>query len=180
VPPTERARVFFALWPDSVLQGALAACAREAQAECGGRAVVRENIHLTLYFVGSFERARLHALEELAASLVARSFTLEFPRLRYWRRQRLVWAGAAHCPPALAHLVSSLNAALESERLPREERSYVPHITLVRNAERRPQRAAIAPLTWDVRDFVLVESHTLAGGVRYEVIGRWPLAAAAA
>ena len=54
-------------------------------------------------------------------------------------------------------------------------RSYVPHVTLVRDARGR----AVLPaprFTWDVREFVLAESGGEAGAnAGYAIVGRWPL-----
>jgi RNA 2',3'-cyclic 3'-phosphodiesterase len=173
-----RARLFFALWPDPGLQAALASCARTAQSECGGRATAVEKIHLTLVFVGSVERSRIGELEALAAAVPSAPFELEFSRLGYWRRQRIVWAGATRTPPELVRFVGSLSGALSGLGLTVDERPYVPHITLLRNARCAPQRLRISPVWWSVHDYALVESRPVDGGVRYGVIRRWPLRSA--
>ncbi len=173
----DRARVFFALWPDAPLRAGLARRAREAQAECGGRAVAHSNIHLTLFFVGSIERARLAALAALASAVRASSLELQIDALGYWPHNRIVWAGAQASPAELAGLVKALTAALAREGIRGEARPYAPHITLVRGAARAPVARCAAPLAWRARDFVLLESVAMGSGVRYEVRGRWPLSA---
>jgi 2'-5' RNA ligase len=176
-PESNRARLFFALWPERSVQAALGSLAVEAQAQCGGRAMVQDNIHLTLFFVGAFERAHIGTLERAAASVEGAPFALVIDRLGYWRHNRIVWAGVQECPPALARLASTLSAALAQIGLRAEDRPYVPHVTLVRNAERKPLRTQLAPCTWDVKDFVLVESVPVANGVRYQPLAAWTLAA---
>ena len=171
----DRARLFFALWPDDPVRTALSALAREAQAECGGRAIVPGNIHLTLFFVGPFERGRIGALESAAGSLRPGAFDLVLDRLGHWPHNRIVWAGAAHCPPPLSALAGELRAALARQGVAGEERPYVPHLTLVRDAERKPATRRIAGCHWAVRTFALVESVPVGGGVRYEVRREWPL-----
>jgi RNA 2',3'-cyclic 3'-phosphodiesterase len=170
-----RARLFFALWPQSQVQSALGAIAREAQAECGGRATPRDNIHLTLFFIGSYERARVARLEGIAAGITGASFSLELDTLGYWRHNCIIWAGVRHTPGALSALARSLSSALVSNGLTADDRPYAPHVTLVRKAQAKPHRVHIAPLMWSVDDFVLVESVSVTGGARYDVIGRWPL-----
>ena len=170
-----RARVFFALWPDEAVRASLARCARDAQAECGGRAIRAEKIHLTLFFIGAIARERLAALETLALAVRAASFELQVNVLGYWRHNQIVWAGARECPAALTSLVTVLSAGLAGEGIRSEERPYVPHITLVRGATLARATRTAAPLTWRARDFVLVESVAARGGVSYEVRGRWPL-----
>ena len=172
--PRERARVFFALWPDMDVRDALAAVARECKLECGGRQTPPEKLHITLFFVGDVERATVPRLQSVAGALTAAPFRLDITKLGLWRHNRIVWAGAASIPPALAALVSDLTRGLAAVDVQAEERSYVPHITLVRNARTAPKRTRIAPIAWLAREFVLVESVAAGGGSRYEVVARWP------
>jgi 2'-5' RNA ligase len=168
-----RARVFFALWPDAPLRAALSAAADAAQAECGGRATAAQKIHLTLFFVGAVDRSRLSRLEACAASLTARCFTLDMSTLGYWRHNRIVWAGTHACPAELPRVVSSLSANLAGEGIEGENRPYVPHVTLVRNARRAPARQVIEAPAWEAKELVLVESVPAQRGTRYEVIARF-------
>jgi len=172
-----RARLFFALWPDRGVRDALAAWAQAAQATCGGRATPADKLHLTLFFVGTVERARIAALEAAAGAVRGEAFDLTLDTLGHWRHNRIVWAGASRCPPALERLAQSLSAALAAQGFAGEARAYAPHMTLVRNAERRPHAIGVLPRAWGVREFVLAESAPAPGGVRYPVLRRWPLAA---
>ena len=157
------------------MRESLAAAAVDAQALTGGRAIHAEKIHLTLFFVGAFERARIAALEAIGASLRANAFELALDTLGYWRRSGIVWCGARRCPATLARLAAQLRSALEREGVRGEDRPYAPHVTLVRDAARAPREAPFAPCAWAVRDFVLVESEPFAGNMRYVVRARWPL-----
>ena len=49
---------------------------------------------------------------------------------------------------------------------------FKPHVTLLRDGKRAPP-LPIAPLSWMVRDFVLV--HSLLGKTTHVHLGRWPL-----
>jgi 2'-5' RNA ligase len=171
----DRARVFFALWPSEAVQARLAALANDARAECGGRAMAQENIHLTLFFVGSTERTRIPALERAAAHARAKPFSLLIDHLGYWRHNHIVWAGTTQCPDELVELAATLRVALAAEGVEGEERPYVPHVTLVRDAARKPAQSRIEPCAWNVEDCVLVESVPVQGGVRYEPRARWAL-----
>ncbi|MDB5921499.1 MAG: 2-5 ligase [Betaproteobacteria bacterium] len=175
----DRARVFFALWPDADVTNALAAAGRVAQEECGGRAIAAEKLHMTLFFVGNIERARLASLKALARSIDGAAFEVDIDTIAYWRHNRIVWAGTQRCPRELAGLVHGLHERLATEGIKGEDRPYAPHVTLVRNAQRAPQRTGLEPFAWRADDFVLVESVPGHGGVRYDVIERWRLAAPA-
>lgn len=168
----ERARVFFALWPDDAVRQALSAAALRAQAECGGRAIAAEKIHLTLFFVGDVERARIAELESYAGAVAATPFDLATDVLGYWRHNRIVWAGAHATPVELGRLVTDLTSRLAAAGYRGEDRPYVPHVTLLRNARRAPREKSLPAPAWHAREFVLAES---AEG-RYDVVSRWPLA----
>lgn len=172
-----RARVFFALWPDAPVRRGLAQLAVEARTECGGRATPSDKIHLTLVFVGDIERSRIAALKACAAPIDAQPFELELDALGWWRHNRIVWAGAKRCPSAIVALVAALSANVAGLGIAVDDRPYVPHVTLVRNARGAPKQLLMAPLVWRARELVLVESVSGAGGSRYEVIAKWPFGA---
>jgi RNA 2',3'-cyclic 3'-phosphodiesterase len=153
----------------------LAQWGKDLMIDCGGRAVASANIHLTLSFVGDVEREHIARLEGAARSVHAAPFALTVDRIGYFRFNRIVWAGTAHCPPPLTALETRLRAALAPLGMKAEDRPYVPHITLVRQAQRKPSLCTPQACVWRVEEFVLMESVAIAGGVRYEPLARWPL-----
>ena len=171
----DTARLFFAAWPAPDVQCGLGELARALQRECGGRAVPADNIHLTLVFLGDVERAILPSLNALAAAVTAPRFDLQVGRVEFWRHNRIVWAGVEECPEPLPRLVARLGQALAATGVRLDQRPYVPHITLLRDARRAPASNAVAAIRWPVADFVLVESVQRERGRVYEVLQRWPL-----
>src|SRR6478752_1362145 len=97
-----RARVFFALWPGVDVTRALAAAGSMAQEECGGRVIAAEKLHMTLFFVGDIESARLASLQALGSSIRGAAFEFDIDTIAYWRHNRIVWAGTRNCPGELA------------------------------------------------------------------------------
>lgn len=173
--PADTARLFFALWPDAGTRSALGALAQDLKHECGGRAVPASNVHLTLVFLGNVERARMPRLEALATGIGAARFELAVDRVEFWRHNRIVWAGARHCPEALQELVALLGHGLAAEGFRPDERPYVPHITLLRNARRPPAMASVPGIGWVAPGFALVESAPRERGRVYQVLRSWPL-----
>ena len=171
----DTARLFFAAWPPDGVQEALHAIAQGAGHECGGRAVAQRNIHATLAFLGDVPRARLQEIEAVAAQTRGIRCDLGVDRLQYWRHNRIVWAGVERCPDALQKVAGALASGLRAAGFRIDNRSYVLHITLLRNARRAPADSAIHPVPWPIRDFALVESVPRHGGRVYEVVRRWPL-----
>jgi 2'-5' RNA ligase len=174
---SDTARLFFALWPDAGIQRALGALAQDLKHKCGGRAVPAHNLHLTLIFLGNVERVRMPRLEALAAGIRVARFELAVDCVEFWRHNRIVWAGASHCPGALQALVARLGQGLAAEGFRSDERPYLPHATLLRNAHRPPAMATVPAIVWPVARFALVESAPRERGRVYEVVRDWPLTA---
>lgn len=168
------ARVFFALWPDADVRAALHERAQQLHGGCGGRVMRRENVHLTLVFIGAVAPGQLDELQTVAGSIGGSPFELVIDRTGYWRHNRIVWAAPQHVPEALLELVGSLESGLQQAGFEFDRRPYAPHITLLREA-RAPGGQAPLRLDWSVRDFVLVESAPDSRGSAYRVVASWPL-----
>ncbi len=177
MPQKTAARLFFALWPGDTVRAALARLARTVHKQCGGRIMLERNIHLTLLFLGNVSIERIADLHALAGTVEAPPFDWMVDTLNYWRHNRIVWAGAAQCPAALHKLVAELTQRVRSAGFRCEDREYVPHITLLRDARRGPATPTAGQVAWDAGDFVLVQSLRRDGATVYEVVGRWPLCA---
>jgi 2'-5' RNA ligase len=167
-------RLFFALWPPAAVARRLHDEALSLQRACGGRAMRRETLHLTLAFLGAIPVSRVAAAEAAADAVSAGRFTLELDRLACWKHNRIAWAGCTRTPEALAGLAGDLARNLCTAGFKLDARPFAVHATLVRNADCAASLPALpSPLVWPVEDFALVESHTGPGGSRYEVVRRW-------
>ena len=175
-PAAASERLFFALWPDSALQARLAAWARQAAGKA--RPMRRENIHLTLAFLGATDAALLPALGECMHAVHFAPLALRLDRVGYWKHKRLIWCGPEDEPQALSALVAALRAGLDNAGIGYDHKPFVAHVTLVRKASGLAAAPSWAPLVWDVRDFALVRSVPTEAGVRYEVLQRFPVLAA--
>lgn len=135
-PPT--ARVFFALWPPKEIADRLGEVARDVANAVGGRPSRHETIHLTLAFLGDVAISKIPELCALGREIDARQFALQVDRLGYWSHNHLVWAGCTDMPRGLTDLQQRLQAKLyETAFLPEtHERTFTPHLTLVRRVRR--------------------------------------------
>jgi len=167
----ETVRLFFALWPESELQARLAAWARQAAG--GGRAMRRENLHLTLAFLGPTEAALVPDLIALAAGVRFATIRLPLDCVGYWKHNRIIWCGAGEEPQALADLVEDLRARLDATGIHYDRKPFVSHLTLVRDATGLPAIPAWIPLVWEAGDFALVSSTRIEGRVAYQVLQRF-------
>lgn len=134
-----RVRAFVAIELDRELQEGLGRVQQRLKrvAGAGVRWVRPEAIHLTLKFLGDVETARLAQVCDAMGQAAgrARPFRLRlgavgaFPSLR---RPRVLWAGVEGDLDALQLVQGELDAALQVVGFPREERPFVPHLTLGR------------------------------------------------
>lgn len=171
----DTARLFFALWPAPEVQRALGDIADRAQFECGGRAVPARNIHLTLVFLGDLPRDRTTVLETLVSAVKGPRFAMSVDRLEYWRHNSVLWAGTDACPEPLQELVARMQDAFRGAGFRFDQRPYVPHVTLLRNARRAPVNDHCPAVAWPVSGFALVESAPRERGRVYQVLRSWPL-----
>nr|WP_205743620.1 RNA 2',3'-cyclic phosphodiesterase [Halomonas alimentaria] len=162
-----------ALEPPPALRARLGALADLAQAQCGGRRVPDESLHLTLAFLGEVETARAETLIEWLQGEAPQGGEWRLDRWGTFRRPGIVWVGGSTPDPALAALQARLWDGLEALGHGGPPTRFVPHITLLRRA-RRLSIEALPPvdLTWRWRRLTLLRSFTLDDGPRYEVLAR--------
>lgn len=98
----------------------------------GGRWVPREQLHLTLRFIGEVD-ARLQDKIVTALRLVqGEPFDLALRQVGHFGRPgRVLWVGMDP-PPQILVLQREVEAALVRAGIPPEERPFSPHITLAR------------------------------------------------
>ena len=175
-------RVFFALWPDDEATAHLSALAHDLTAR-GGRVMRPASLHLTLAFVGAVAPSMIPRLEEIASGICAESFELSLDRLGFWPQRGILWAGCRETPTPLRRLAGALVADLRAAGFAVDHRSgadLVPHVTLARRARCAPLPRLGTPISWQVDDFALVESHLHPSAASYRTLVRFPLAAAPA
>ena len=165
-------RLFLALWPEEAERQQMA----DLAASVAGRRRVRDdNLHLTLVFLGATDAAQRAAYEAALADLPTLELELILDRYGYWPQPRILWLGSSHTPPELYERVADLHCRLRGCGFTPERRAFQAHITLARKFPGpAPVQPPAAPVCWPIRDIALVESLREDGGVRYEVVRRWP------
>ena len=171
----EPKRLFFALWPEPSLQQSFFDTGKKLSNLCGGQRTRRENIHLTLAFLGAVETERVNRVIAVANQLQSPSFDLLFDRLGWWRQNQVAWAASSETPRALLVLVKNLQLGLMQEGFKFDERRFLPHVTLLRKAQCHDSTLESPSLLWPVRQFVLVNSTLRQGGPHYAIVKRWNL-----
>lgn len=173
--PQEPVRLFFALWPEATLQQQFHKAGERLHHICGGRRTRRENIHMTIAFLGEVEAERLERAKAIAADINLPGFALVFTRLGWWRSNQVAWAATEETPRALLDLVKQLQMGLAQEGFKFDERRFLPHVTLLRKAQCSHSIVQSHPMLWVVNEFVLVRSTLQPDGPHYAIVERWPL-----
>lgn len=167
-------RLFFALWPCEQQRVALTRI-QHGLPKHRGRLAGRDDLHITLVFLGDLDSDRRACAEKAADTIRAASFTLLLDRFGCFHRSKVLWCGATDRPQPLFELLSALNGGLLSCGFRPERRPFTPHVTLARKALPLPARALAHPIEWPVSTFVLVVARP-GERPRYRVVREWPLA----
>ena len=166
------ARLFFALQPSSDDLDRLArALPDDLDA---GRVIPRENLHVTLAFLGDVDTELEAAAREAAAGVQAPPVTLSFTALAHWSGSRTRVLVPEAIPAEAQTLRGELARRLRERGVPFDARIWRPHLTVARKA-RPAEEVPVEPLLFRFREFVLVHSRTDPAGARYVAIGRWRL-----
>ena len=142
----------------------------------GARWSTREQLHLTLRFIGEVDGRDASAIDDALSTIVAPGFRLTIKSVGQFggRNPSAIWAGV-EANDALMHLERKIESALQRVGLPAESRKFTPHITLARlkGASRGrvmdylTDHALFACPPFDVRGFILYSSQLTPNGSLY-------------
>ena len=169
--PPSPARLFLAVWPDPKTAGVVDRWRRALEWPPHARLPMREDLHVTLHFIGNVARERLEDIADgLAVAFEPHAMTIAAPEL--WHGGIAV-LGADASGPSL-ELRGRLAGALRALELPLDARPWRPHLTLARHAKGMALPEAGPEARWRVGHYALAES---AGG-RYKVLRGYPATSA--
>jgi 2'-5' RNA ligase len=149
--------------------------------------VERENLHITVRFLGATPDERVHQLQStLNRHLSSRPFVLRFDHVGTFPERgapRVVWLGTSIGAAEAVRARDELEARLRALDVPAEPRPFRPHVTLGRfremgrGSDGRAIRSVEVKRFDDVRvdHLTLYESHQSSHGPRYAPILRIPL-----
>jgi len=177
--PSQKERIFFAALPDGETAARIAAQAEAFKQEHGftGTLILPEHLHVTLFHLGDWAvlpEEIVKLAKDAATQVKVAPFEASFPRVESFRNSTGVYpfvlTGDAK---EWQTLYMALSIALTKAGLGGATRGeFKPHVTLVYDKVRvKPLK--IAPISWTVREFVLV--HSVLGKTTHNHLGRWPL-----
>ncbi len=168
-------RLFFALWPDEALRERLHDTANRVPIEGAARRVSRNNLHLTLHFIGNVYFEEMICLQRQARRVRADKFRFDIDCQGSFSKPRVAWLGCRDAPAALGELQAQLGRQLQLCDYQPEARRYHPHVTVARKIEPVTDCGLFGPIPWTVTEFALIEVEQLDNGVQYRVVESYPL-----
>ena len=170
--------LYFAVLPDGDTAPQIVSVAGELRCRhaLSGRVRPAELLHISLAAIGGFHglpEAAVAAAKHIGGKVRAAPFKVTFSRASSFmakERRPLVLRcgeGAAQLQVLRRTLGSTLG--LDASAL----RYFTPHITLMYDRQPIPDTDLDEPITWTVRDFVLV--HSLYGRSRHRHLAQWHL-----
>jgi 2'-5' RNA ligase len=145
-----------------------------------------DNLHITVRFIGSVERALVEGIADRLEGSSGLAFQLALGDVGLFRRSRLarvVWLGVREGTDALQALAGRVETECRNAGLEPETRPFQPHLTLARARARDgaslPELPAVPRLEpWTADELVLYSSHLGKGGAIHEPIRTIPLGVA--
>jgi 2'-5' RNA ligase len=172
-------RLFFALWPDQAVRRQIVSNLEHQDIDfkhC--RLVSSNNLHMTLHFIGNTSLDEMACLERQASAVCAEPFNLMIDYSGYFKKPKVIWFACQQVPQALYDLHRALGQQISQCAFEPEQRPYSPHITVVRKINTELPAVPLKPIPWKVDRFVLIESISIPGGVRYQIVKSYPLSGA--
>ena len=150
----------------------------------GARWQTREQLHLTLRFIGEVEGRETAALKDALAAIDAPAFHLELHGVGQFgnRKPNALWAGVRPSPE-LEHLQRKVDNAIRRVGQPQDAHKFAPHVTLARL--RHPDldklrawlthNALYTSIRFGMESFHLYSSRLTSDGSIYRVEEDYPL-----
>jgi 2'-5' RNA ligase len=150
----------------------------------GARWQTREQLHLTLRFIGEVDGRDAQAIDDALAEIVAPAFSLELHGTGQFgnKHPHALWAGVRSSEP-LEHLQRKVENAIRRASLTADRHNYTPHVTLARLRSGAPgpvidyltDHALFTTGAFEVNEFLLYSSKLTSDGSVYRVERAYPL-----
>ena len=157
--------------------------ARNLPTSADFRLVGQEKIHLTLKFLGDIAEDELDSVKRALQPIGKRHDPFEvstsgFGAFPSEKRARILWAGVDTGSEHLRALAEDVENLLDAAGFERENRPYIPHLTLGRARARRTEldtsETSPPALRFTVSSVDLVKSAPSQNGVDYSILTTYP------
>ncbi len=168
-------RLFFGLMPEEGIRDQLVEAAKSFAIVKGVRPTSKDNLHITLLFLGDVEENARKYLEKKVVQTYIQSFTIRLDLYGYFKRSQIIWIGCSSYPSELTRLVNHLKSIGVQCGVDFDDRPHKPHVTLFRKVLRADFPTKPISIIWKVHEFHLMESVLEGNTTRYDKIGTYRL-----
>lgn len=159
-------RLFIAILLSEKMKNALLTCMDDLRWQgVKGNYVAEKNLHLTLAFIGEYDDP--DKVNTVIGSIPEPDFQIRLSECGNFGN--LLWAGMEESRE-LDTYVKELRKALKDAGVPYDKKRFVPHITLVRKADKSPRGIQPAKAGMRVKKAWLMKSEIKDGKVTYTAI----------
>lgn len=176
-------RLFVALAISAGVRESLASLIRELRGvDANPKWIHPDNLHVTLKFIGEVVPEKLTAIgDALAAVHAPQQVIAEFHEIGFFpnaRRPSVAWVGMQP-PQMVSFLAAEVNRVLAPLGIPREEKPFLPHLSIARFKETRLSPTLRAEIekrksrtfgTLTATEFHLIESKRKSTGAEYTTL----------
>ncbi|MFB6291464.1 MAG: RNA 2',3'-cyclic phosphodiesterase [Candidatus Bipolaricaulia bacterium] len=133
-------RTFFCLELPQTVKSEVKETASSIESPAYVKWVSRDNLHITLKFLGDVDRKEVPTIKQKAekSAAVVNPFNIEIDKLSSFPNPgfpKVIWLGSSSPPEEIFKLQEDLETRLENLGFDKEDRDYVPHVTLGRTKD---------------------------------------------
>lgn len=165
--------MFLGFWPNEELIDQLYAI-QSVYAQMG-RAVLPENFHITLLFLGNVSNQGVDNLRHGLSSLRVQPFTVQLDRFGYFDKTKIFWIGPTHVPTQMSDLFRHVRQHAQRCGVRHLTKKYTPHATLLRQCEGLSTQPIKRAIEWPIDEFHLIESRMEPEGAHYYTVDTFAL-----
>ena len=168
-------RLFFGLMPGEGIRDQLVEAAKFFPTVKGMRPTPKDNLHVTLLFLGDVEENGNKCLENKVVQTFIQPFSIRLDLFGYFKKSQIIWLGCATLPSELIRLVNHLKSIADQCGVQFDNRVQKPHVTLFRKAPNSNFPDNPVTIKWNVKEFHLIESVPHENSTRYNKIATYRL-----
>lgn len=152
---------------------------QEQLPDFGGKLTEKENLHVTLKFLGEIDEYRIKKVKERLAEIKFKTFETSLDKIGFFDNQNkgVIWIKIPNCEELQEEIDERLDGLFE-----KEER-FMGHLTIARTKYVEDKKKfleelgkiKISPLKFDVKEFILKESIPLEGKHVYANLEKYEL-----
>ena len=169
----KKQKVFFALLPVTLTQAAIVHRINDIKNTLPYSSVSwvkKENLHLTLCFIGQADKSTISCLIKEAEKINILPFEFNLESTGQFEKARALWLGLNNPNNDLQTLHNKISAIATICKVSTEANPFVPHITIARKFKEKHKPVFFKSIVWNVNKFYLMESISSPAGVQYKVL----------